>query len=127
MFVRFIVKADLSSLNPVLNFEDLFEVETSGVGVNPADEIAESTIATNVYELIINKVEDYLTNGVCAMGVIRSRRDVDLRSNTTLTVVPGTRAMGNLYGLASSYLLDAWRAGTQSIGDSDLILEGGDI
>lgn len=127
MFVRFIVKADISSLEPVLNFGDLFEIETSGVGVNPADEISESTIATDVYELILNKVEDYLTNGVCAMGVIRSRKDVDLRSNTTLTVVPGTRAMGNLYGLASAYLLDAWRAGTSSIGDSNLILEGGDI
>lgn len=127
MFVRFIVKADLSSQDPVLNFGDLFEVETSGVGVNPADEIAESTIATNVYELIVNKVEDYLPSGVCAMGVIRSRKDVDLRSNTTLTVVPSTRQLNNLYGIASAYLLDAWRADTSSIGVSDLILEGGDI
>lgn len=128
MFVRFTVKQDLSSnLNPLLNFGDLFVIETSRVGVLSAEEIGETTIATPVYDLIVNEEEGYLPQKVCAMGVIRSRKDEDLRSNTTLAVVRGSRASSNLWGIASAYVLDVWRSGTTSIGDSDLILEGGDI
>ena len=30
-------------------------------------------------------------------------------------------------GIASQFILDVWKADTVSVGDSDLILEGGDI
>lgn len=56
-----------------------------------------------------------------AIGMIRSRRDADLRSNCTLQVVNPDE-----FGLYWNDLLTAWKAGTTTIGASDLILEGGD-
>lgn len=55
-----------------------------------------------------------------AMGLIRSRRDVDLRSNTKMIVMNPAE-----FGLYWNDLLTAWRTGTTPIGASDLILEGG--
>lgn len=127
MFVRLTVKPDLTSTEPLLNFGQLFSIETSGAGVKAPEEIAETTVITSIYRLIVNDEENYLPGQVGAYGVIRSRKDMDLRSNTTLSVLYGNRAQSNLYGIASYYLLDAWQSGTQSIGDSPLILEGGDI
>jgi hypothetical protein len=31
----------------------------------------------------------------------------------------------NMYGIASDYILQTWESGTTSVGDSTLILEGG--
>lgn len=59
-----------------------------------------------------------------AMGVmacIRSRNDVDLRS-TEFTVPFGSTA----FGITSSNILDVWIDDVQKIGESELILEGGD-
>lgn len=57
------------------------------------------------------------------IGLIRSRLDEDLRSSSTL--------MRSEYftrcGITPFWLLDAWKRGTQKVGDSDLILEGGDF
>jgi hypothetical protein len=32
-----------------------------------------------------------------------------------------------MFGIASEYILDEWKNATTSVGDSDLILEGGDV
>ena len=66
----------------------------------------------------------YTTTG--SIGLIRSRRDQDLRSNSVMHVVYGDTAE-NMFGIASDYILDEWKSGTTNVGDSDLILEGGDI
>lgn len=60
------------------------------------------------------------TNG--AIGVIRSREDSDLRSNTTMQLV------GNVdtFGITARWLLEVWRKEYQ-IGYSDLILEGSEF
>jgi len=59
------------------------------------------------------------TNG--AIGVIRSREDSDLRSNTTMQLV------GNAtFGITARWLLEVWRKEYQ-IGGSDLILEGSEF
>lgn len=57
--------------------------------------------------------------GVIASGVIRSRFDEDLRSNTSMVLNDAVT------GIVSGYALDAWKQGTASVGDSELILEGG--
>lgn len=54
------------------------------------------------------------------MGLIRSRKDVDLRSKAVLY-----SSQSGLNGIASQYALAAWQQGTASLGDSELILEGG--
>lgn len=60
---------------------------------------------------------------LCA-GVIRSRDNQDLRSTCVLEWSwPGA----NDCGLTTDYLLTAWAAGATKVGDSDLILEGGQV
>lgn len=64
-----------------------------------------------------------------SIGCIRSRFDDDLRSTSFMhSAVPlsGVATFGR-YGIVSSYALQAWQQGTEALGDSDLILEGGDV
>lgn len=56
-----------------------------------------------------------------SLGLIRSRLDVDLRSNSVMKVFNA-----NTFGIYYNSLIEAWKKSTESIGDSDLILEGGD-
>lgn len=60
---------------------------------------------------------------LCA-GVIRSRDNQDLRSTC---VLEWAWTGANDCGLTTDYLLTAWAAGATKVGDSDLILEGGQI
>lgn len=59
-------------------------------------------------------------NAIGAEGWIRSRENEDLRSSCTLNL------NGTEFGIASSFALAAWKQGSANLGDSDLILEGGD-
>lgn len=69
-----------------------------------------------------------ITNGLASIGVIRSRLDQDLRSTSFMHVASsvGGRANDGMYGITSPLALAAWQQGTEALGDSDLILEGGD-
>lgn len=117
-YVRFTVK-DVSAINTPVAEEELatfFIIETSAgltnaVGTDQIDEDVELSV-------LWPNADDQ--NGY-AIGLIRSRQDVDLRSNSVLTVHDA-----QAYGLKWSAIVDAWKKGTESIGDSDLILEGGD-
>lgn len=60
---------------------------------------------------------------LCA-GVIRSRNNQDLRSTC---VLEWSWTGANDCGLTTDYLLTAWAAGATKVGDSDLILEGGQV
>lgn len=127
-WVRLIVKENLSSVNTaVQNYSNLFEVQNSGGDFNVTD----STLAgysidggIGIMGLIPNNKEPYAKTG--ALGVIRSRLDQDLRSDSVLNVAYGTDAE-TMFGIASEYILDEWKNATTSVGDSDLILEGGDV
>lgn len=63
-----------------------------------------------------------------SMGCIRSRVDQDLRSTSFMhSTLPSAYVQTNgHYGIVSAYALQAWQQGTEPLGDSDLILEGGD-
>lgn len=72
------------------------------------------------------KLTDALTigfelDGIAASGVIRSRFDSGVRSRTEMVVKEDIAA-----GIISQYALDAWKQGTAQVGNSDLILEGGE-
>lgn len=123
-FVRLIVK-DVSGVSDVLSrYGQLFEIETSGNGVLIPEYVGQILIndALSLGNFFSNE-EVYLNTG--AIGLIRSRRDQDLRSNSVMNMIYGEDAE-NMFGIASDYLLDTWRSGTVPIGDSDLILEGGE-
>lgn len=66
------------------------------------------------------------TSAGASVGVIRSRVDEDLRSRTILAHVVGSDGEAIYNGIAAKYALQAWKQGSEKIGDSDLILEGGD-
>lgn len=55
-----------------------------------------------------------------SVGALRSRYDSGVRSTSDMIMIGASE-----FGIASADLLDAWRAGTQQVGDPELILEGG--
>ena len=65
---------------------------------------------------------------LATIGCIRSRLDQDLRSTSFMHVASRTdfRSTSGMYGITSPLALAAWQQGTEALGDSDLILEGGD-
>lgn len=120
-WVRFIVK-ELSGveteIGPDVAYTDLFDLEQGGVAsFNTAYTIGDGPIGLAAIDTARTGAEN---NGY-SIGLIRSRRDVDLRSRSIMYV-------GNPdeFGLYWNDILTAWQAGTVQIGSSDLILEGGD-
>lgn len=121
LFARLRVKPEaFSNANPISNatlMGDLFYYDL------------ESNFIPDLSQLAINAgilQADALpmSEDLYACGTIRSRDNQDLRSTCTLEWLS---AANKGYGLASNYLLDAWGSGTQSLGDSKLILEGGGV
>lgn len=116
-YVRCTVK-DLSAVGTAASgskLGDIFNIESSA-GVTTA--LAESEINSN---FDMWDIADYNADLGFAIGLIRSRLDVDLRSNSVMTV-----KNPNTFGIYYNSLIEAWKKSTESIGDSDLILEGGD-
>lgn len=115
-FVRLTVKANLNSnTDAVSTLGQLFTVERNNPQINVT---ADTTIAT---ALSINGVgSPKYTCGSLAM--IKSRDNERLRSNTTMIM----EGKAN-FGIASEYLLNAWQLGVARIGQSPLILEGGNF
>lgn len=115
--------ATLASAATLATFFDLTESKnciTSLAGFAPFDFIDVNI----VNEAIMPGATDHQAS----MGCIRSRVDQDLRSTSFLhEAISTTIAAGaGHYGIVSAYALQAWQQGTESLGDSDLILEGGD-
>lgn len=82
----------------------------------------------NASALISTTAYSAVTQGLVSIGLIRSRLDQDLRSTSFMHICSqvSTRATNGMYGITSPYALLAWQQGTEALGDSDLILEGGD-
>ena len=123
-YVRFIAKDVAGVTDALTSIGQLFDIETGG-NTLPAEDIGDGFAPganITIEELVPEDAEYTGTGGI---GVIRSRRDEDLRSDSSMYVNYGTTAE-NMFGIASDYLLDACKAGTSSIGNSDLILEGGE-
>ena len=127
-WLRLIVKEGLSSVSDSLStYNQLFYIETSGadflgtpagIGANLLED------GMNLDNLVANNRSEYTMTG--AMGLIRSRLDQDLRSDSQMFVDYGSTAE-DMFGIASDYILDEWRNSTTTVGNSELILEGGDV
>lgn len=129
-FIRLQVKAGLSAVSTAITaatpLTTLFDVTDS---LNAKLENNATICDTAEYAWLNNFVVP--TGGFnmkSVAGVIRSRIDQDLRSTSYMENVFGTYDYNssNMQGISAIYLLDAWKQGAQQIGDSDLILEGGD-
>lgn len=126
-WVRCIVKSGLSDVSDEASYIDqLFDFQSSGGDFSTDNSsITETGIGglVTMSNLLPANTQGYTMTG--GFGLIRSRLDQDLRSDSELKMIYGSDAE-NLFGIASSYILDAWASGTTSVGDSELILEGGD-
>lgn len=122
-WLRLIVK-NLASNTTVITsstkYTALFDIEAGGVGNATPSWWENIQIDAQLAPSDMVNVGSISALGY-AVGLIRSRRDQDLRSNCTLQVVNPSE-----FGLYWDDLLTAWKAGTVEIGSSDLILEGGD-
>ena len=127
-YVRLTVKDTvLSSTSTSFTFADIFDIESSN---NLATfQYDTYNMSIGIASLKPNNVgNDNDFTGVVAL--IRSRKDNDLRSTSELIigdVIETPESDGRTYGIASEYVIDAWSAGTSQLGDSDLILEGGNF
>lgn len=125
-FVRMIVADNVLTETAVLStYEQLFDMEDSGgdFDVEKSD-LYDTTIGQPIDIATLCGVNGYTTTG--AIGVIRSRFDQDLRSDSALQVIYGDNDTSR-FGIASQYILQTWADGATPVGDSDLILEGGDV
>lgn len=118
-WIRFIAK-DVSTVETVISndvsWSDLFEIEIGGSAEADFDLLFNQALTIDQAVSLYN-VEN---SGYC-YGFIRSRRDQDLRSTSSMEVVNPEN-----FGLYWEPLLEAWRNGVTPVGASDLILEGGD-
>ena len=122
-FLRLIVKESFTTATTAASaatFADIFTMETEDNYINPT-EIGEKAINSGLYP------NDFMDGDAgydqMAVGVIRSRRDQDLRSNTKVDWF----TIQQDYGVWSSAALAVWQQGVQRLGDSSLILEGGNF
>lgn len=127
-FLRLQVKnvSAVTSLASAANLATFFDLTDSK---NCTSSIPDAMPGESISYTIANEaIMPAADNGFASMGCIRSRVDEDLRSTSFMHVCltsAGIQAEGH-YGITSPLALAAWQQGTESLGGSDLILEGGD-
>ena len=126
VFVRFVAKA-LPAADAAWTgktFGDFFTIVSNSYNQAVADQIASDSFVPTLGSGPDYLLEDCLSGSqdikVTYAGVIASRSDQDLRSNSVMIPVQST------VGLTADYLLDYWRVDASKV-QSDLILEGGDL
>lgn len=126
-WVRMIVKSDLDTDETTANtMGQFFDFQTSGGNFKQMATVLAAKapgVPITMVDLMTG-VTGFLNTG--AMGVIRSRLDQDLRSDSQMYFIPGEDA-SNMFGIVPAYILEVWGAGSAEIGHSELILEGGDV
>lgn len=112
-WVRLIVKDNISDAFQLNNtgYSSIFDYEAGGEGVNIP--------GWGAFQA--GGVLAAPASNIATIACIRSRNDYDLRS-TEYMVPLNVRE----YGIASYYLLEVWQNMVEKIGESELILEGGD-
>lgn len=121
-FIRLGVRTDFISSEAAMagsKFGDIFFLDTY-------DPIVDSEGILDAVFTRTNSIDDILRTNEFGpwdgyVGVIRSRKDVDLRSPSVLHASE-TQVVD---GIISSLAIQAWQQGTSSLGNSRLILEGG--
>lgn len=116
VYARYKIKSTAFSATTKANvatFADIFELSDSNFTPATLSTVVGSAVAIT---------DIYAAGSKGASAWIRSRFDQDLRSSETLSF-----GADKDFGIASTYALPAWKQGTANLGDSDLILEGGNF
>lgn len=121
-FVRLTVKESLAhtALSEV-TFGDVFVYETYNMEFHANSPMVETVDFPFVYP--VPAVFSDGTSGDAA-GVIRSREDSGLRSNAEMVIKPMNISR---VGVSANNIATVWNANVEGLGNSELILEGGDI
>ena len=128
-FLRMQVKdvSSVATLASAANLGTFFEVTASkNASIDLSEVLVSDTI--NIITLIPPTAFPASEKGLASLGVIRSRLDEDLRSTSFMNIcsLVSSRATDGMYGITTPLINAAWKQGTENLGDSDLILEGGD-
>lgn len=126
-YVRFKVKTAALTSTAIAEstaITDVFDVDFGGqANINLINGAVLDSFSVFVSELVDGASDGFI-------GVIRSRDNSKLRSTCRLQTI-NAGATGNVYasafGIKSDYLLNAWIAEQDTLGQSALILEGGAI
>lgn len=118
-YVRLHVKSNVASI------EDAIATKSQLFDVDASMNIDETFMTENVAEGISMSDLDVTGRGVGSIGLIRSRKDRDLRSTSYMYCPTKAQQETNDFGIKAIYINEAWQRGTESLGNSDLILEGG--
>lgn len=120
LYSRFRVKAELSTTDAMANLGQIFEQLPSSLpNVNISVLAGDDSIApSNVFAADVPKLG--------AFGCIRSREDADLRSDSVMHLLPQTGIGAPGFGIISAFVYKYWGDDVPGIGDSELLLEGGD-
>lgn len=118
-YVRLIAKnvSAVTTLASAATFANLFELEAGGCG----DPVLSSSLLSAGVDITTLQQLAAASDGY-SIGLIRSRRDADLRSSSDMIVCNKEK-----FGLYYGDLVAAWSAGTTALGNSELILEGGGV
>lgn len=123
-FIRLIVKETAftaATLMSAATVADIFDIEVGG----SAESLDTTALATA-------EIPAYKVTGEEAgyFGIIRSRKNSKLRSTTILACLSnneGAAVESYPWGIKSDYLLNAWIKEADTLGQSRLILEGGNF
>lgn len=121
-FCRLMVKSGLASVTDALaTYDQIFEPDPLNKYMTDLTQVA-ITADLDLSTLAGGAVATEIGG---TMGIIRSRRDQDVRSHTELQFISGEfHAPSYPWGLTYEYLLEAWTMGATKVGDSSLLLEG---
>lgn len=127
-YARLKVKAGLSAINTVVTFATPLSTFFEVTDVYNCSVQSGATIQDEAQREWISNTINVDGGTIAVAGVIRSREGEDLRSTSYMqaTITDEYYSPTEMAGISAQYLLQAWKQGTESIGDSDLILEGGD-
>lgn len=120
LYSRYRVKAELSTTEAIATWGQIFEQLPSSL---PNMGTSGRPIATTIQPAEVFAPD--LPN-LGAFGCIRSREDQDLRSDSTMHLLPQTGIGAPGFGIISAFVWKYWGDDDPGIGDSELLLEGGD-
>lgn len=125
-FLRYIVRDNLAAnTDQLTSYNQLFSVSAS---VEIPSDVADFAIDKQINISALAIMPDNINIG--AIGVIRSRLDVDLRSSSELYLSQSSGDSADYMdgsGLTPDWLLTAWSEAGERVGSSELILEGGGL
>lgn len=119
LYSRFRVKAELSDTDVIANMSQVFEQLPSSLPNVDLSSVLPGE-SMNVAWIFAADVPS-----LGAIGCIRSREDMDLRSSSTMHLLPQTGIGAPGFGIISAFVWKYWGNDIPGVGDSSLLLEGG--